>query len=144
MESQISDRVKLACDIAAGRVEADPNTLGIHALAAKKDLNAKGNGPWWYRMVYRNKSWTYFSSDRLPSGSYRASDRRASIYGDVYPGEIMVQHDRGKAIDQAWLILEMNDKEEWREEIQFSKRRDGNLVFDLPDGSKAVLSNPRS
>lgn len=113
---------------------------------AKKDLNCKGRGPQWYRMVWRPGSWQYVSSDRLPAGNFLASDRRASVSGEVYHGEIVVSHDRGSPVDAAWLIrrpAEGGDGK-WMKAIDCpTKRRDGQLVFVLPDGTKIDLPNPR-
>lgn len=139
----ISARTQAACDIATGRVPADPATMGVSMLGAKKDLNCKGRGPEWHRMVWRGGSWNYVSSERLPSGSFRASERRAEVSGEVYPGEIIAQHDRGGPIDAAYLILEPQDGK-FRLDITVAKRRDGQLVFKLPDGSEVLLPNPRS
>jgi hypothetical protein len=141
----ISASMQLACHIAAGRVDADPSACGINIIGAKKDLNCKGRGEHWYRMMYRRGAWQYVSSDRLPNGCYRASERRAEVHGEVYLGEIVVRHNRGAAIDEAYLVdMPESDGGGCLEEIVFHKRRDGNLTFVLPDGSEVVLSNPRS
>jgi hypothetical protein len=68
----------------------DEFAAGVSITGAKKDLNCKGRGPQWYRMVWRPGSWQYVSSDRLPAGNFLASDRRASVSGEVYHGEIVV------------------------------------------------------
>jgi len=142
-ETMISDRVRLACDIATGKVPADPAAPGKQITAAYKDLSCKGRGPWWYRMVYRNGGWTYFSDERLPMGTFRASERRATVHGEVYPGEIVVNHDKGGPVDIACLVCGPDEEGRVLEHVEFSKRRDGNLCFVLPDGSEVVLSNPR-
>lgn len=138
----LSERVQSACDIAAGRTPADPASSGKRIIGAKKDLNCKGRGPPWYRMVYR-RGWQYVSSERLPSGSFRAEERRAEVYGNVYPGEIVVSHDRGKPVDAAWLVLTPDAEGQVLRSIEFASRRDGKLSFSLPDGSEVVLPNPR-
>lgn len=140
----ISARVQAACDVAAGRTQADDAATGTRITGAKKDLNAKGRGPQWYCMVYRNRSWQYVSTDRLPSGTFLAADRRAEVYGEVYPGEIVVQHDRGSAVDAAWLVAAPNAEGKCLTKITFTKRRSGDLAFTLPDGSEVVLSDPRA
>ena len=139
---QISDRVQSACDIATGRSPADAGATGTTITGSKKDLNAKGNGPEWHRMVYRG-SWRYVSDDRLPSGRYLASDRRASTSGEVYPGEIVVQHDRGSQVDSAWLACAPNSEGKSLVTCSFERQRDGQLKFSLPDGSEVVLPDPR-
>ena len=139
----IDTRIRSACDIAAGRAPSDPDALGKSITGAKKDLNARGNGPQWYRMVYRESGWQYVSSEQLPNGNYLASDRRATVYGDVFPGEIVVSHDRGKPVDAAWLICTPDEQGKVMTPCGIRKRRDGQLVFELPDASKIVLSDPR-
>lgn len=137
------DPIQVACDIAAGRASADPDAEGARIRGAHKDLNAKGRGPEWYRMVYRGGSWQYVSDERLPSGTYRASDRRATVYGEVYPGEILADHDRGKPVDQIWLAHARDAEGDALTECEFRRRRDGDLAITLPDGSEVVLSDPR-
>lgn len=139
---KIDPLTQAACDIAAGRTPAGHNASGKSIVGAKKDLNSKGRGLEWYRMVYRG-GWQYVSDEWLPSGSFRASDRRAEIYGDVYPGEIVVAHDRGKPVDLAWLARTPSEASSGLIKINFRSRRDGQLVFTLPDGSEVVLPNPR-
>ena len=136
--------IQTACDIATGKTQSDPSEQGTSILGAKKDLNSKGRGDHWYRMVYRNGSWQYVSTDRLPSGQFLASDRKATVHGDVYIGEIVVQHDRGGPVDTAWIITAPDPTTKAvKVDVTFTKRRDGNVGITLPDGSKLVLSNPR-
>lgn len=132
-----------ACEIATGRAEADSAEEGTVITGALKDLNSKGNGPQWYRMVYRSGSWQYVSTERLPNGSFRASDRRASVSGTVYTGELVISHDRGSPMDAAWLICEPNAEGKVMVGITFASRRDRRITFTLPDGSVVVLANPR-
>lgn len=137
------DRIAAACDIATGRTPADPSAPGEHITGAKKDLNAKGRGPEWYRMVYRGGSWRYVSDERLPSGTYLASDRRATVRGEVYPGEIVAQHDRGQPVDLMYLVCRPDDQGTRLVDCAFRRRRDGDLAVTLPDGSEIVLPDPR-
>lgn len=138
----ISQRVQSACDIAAGRAEADQAATGAAIVGAKKDLNSKGRGPEWYRMVYRG-GWQYVSDERLPSGRFLAADRRASVHGDVYSGEIVVGHDRGSPVDVARLVASPNAEGKVLVPCEFVRRRDGQLGVTLPDGSLVVLPDPR-
>lgn len=140
----LEDRLKVACDIVCGRAAADPSEEGKVITGAKKDLNAKGKGPEWYRMVWRSGCWQYVSSDRLPSGNFRASDRRASVSGPVYTGEIVAGHDRGGQIDIAWVICPPDADGKVMVSIEFKKRRDGQLEFSLPSGDKILTPNPRA
>ena len=141
--TETSVRLTLACDIAIGIAVPDPDETGTRIQAAHKYLNAKGKGPWWYRMVYRNDSWEYFSEDRLPAGVFLASDRRATVYGDVFIGELVCQHDRGSKVDVISLIaadvaggIDLLD-------VPFCTSRNGQLVLTLPDGRKMTVPNPR-
>lgn len=140
---EITEKIKLACDIATGKIPADPNDKGYKIIGAKKDLNSRGRGPQWYRMVHRNGSWQYVSNERLPAGTFSASERRAHVSGQAFIGEIIVQHDRGKPIDLAYIITGEGGEYDPKTEITFHARRDGNLVFVLPDNSEIILSNPR-
>lgn len=141
--------VLAACEIAAGRAPADPDATALRIVGAKKDLNCKGRGPHWYRMVFRNGAWMYVSTERLPSGTFRASDRRASVYGEVFPGEIVADHDRGGPLNAVGIAHERivrGDRDKvvltWMDPPK--KRRDGLLKVVLPDGSELVVPNPRS
>lgn len=141
----ISESTQDACDIATGRKSA-PNSDGVTIVGAKKDLNCKGNGPQWYRMVYRSGSWQYVSDERLPNGNYLASDRRATVSGEVYHGEIIVSHDRGSPVDAAWLARRPKPDGDGKWLIALpcpTKRRDSRLVFTLPDGGVIDLPDPR-
>lgn len=138
-------RIQIACDIATGKIPAPDHDSPRNVVGAKKDLNSKGNGPEWFRMVYRNGSWRYVSDDRLPSGKFLASDRRATVYGEVFAGEIIAGHDRGGQIDSAWIVMAEPDAAGKNlKAITATKQRDGQLAFALPDGSKVVLPNPRA
>lgn len=137
-------RIQEACDLAAGRTPADPSAEGHRIIGAEKDLNCKGRGPQYYRMVYRDGSWQYVSDDRLPSGAFRASDRRAKVFGVVFVGEIVASHDRGAQIGVAYLVVSPNPEEGGvLQKIGIKARRDGQLAFTLPDGSEIVTPNPR-
>lgn len=140
-----ASRYQLPCDIAQGKAEADPTSAAISIRAAHKDLNAKGRGPCWYRMVWRGNTWQYFSDGRLPTGTFRAAERRATVYGDVFVGEIIAQHDKGGPIEAVYLIAPGPSDSEIKlsPALDFTKRRDGMLAVTLPDGSGIVLPNPR-
>ena len=141
---QASDPVAVACGIARGECQADPNARAVRIRGGHKDLNAKGRGPWWFRMAYRSGSWTYFSDERLSAGTFLASDRRQTVHGDVFPGELICQHDRGGPVDAMYLIVEDEKPKDALVSVEFRKRRDGMLVVTLPDGSEVIVSNPRS
>ena len=140
------DHVAIACAIATGAAIADPDAAGFRIRGGYKNLNARGNGPWWYRMVYRGGSWTYFSDERLPMGTFRASDRCASVYGTVYAGELLAQHDKGGKVDGVQLVrADPADPADpySLEGVEFSRGQDGSLSLTLPDGGKIVVPDPR-
>lgn len=133
----------LACDIATGAVKPPEDIIGMSIRGGHKDLNAKGRGPWWYRMVLRNGAWTYFCEDRLPMGTFLAGDRRCSVRGDVYLGEVVAQHDKGGPVDAMYLIAPNVADNNMLCPVPFRKRKDGKFVVTLPDGREVVVSNPR-
>lgn len=136
---------RVACEIASGVRTGDPSATAIVITAAKKDLNAKGNGSEWYRMVYRGGAWVYFAAGRLPRGTYLASDRRASVAGDVYEGEIVCRHHRGDQVDAVWLVVDGPRKGGERgflASLEFTRGRDGLRVI-LPTGAHVTLPDPR-
>lgn len=144
-ETELAPAVKIACDIAAGRTPADPAGEGREIKGGYKNLNAKGNGPEWYRMVWRSGVWRYVSDDRMPQGKYLASERRCEVRGDVFGGELVAQHDRGAKIDTIYLIR-INPDEAGKSlmKCEFKMRRDGQLAIMLPDGTEVLVPNPRA
>lgn len=142
MTTTTTDRVQRAADIATGRVPAASDSVGHKVTGAKKDLSCSGSGPQWFRMVYRG-AWRYVSDQRLPNGR-RSSERRCSVHGEVFEGELVVNHDRGKPVDSAWLVCEPDDEGKVLVPVEFTKRRDGQLSFTLPTGDVVVLPNPRA
>lgn len=136
----MDEMVTRACGIAMGSVVSDPAEMGFTITAGKKDLNGKGRGDWWYRMVWRDGSWQYFSEERLPTGTYLAGDRRATVSGDVFLGELVCRHDKGGPVDAVWVVVG-GDKP--LRVCKYVKRRDGSLNVTLPDGSVVSVPNPR-
>lgn len=144
MSNVISESLRIACDLAADRIKADINATGFRIRGAAKDYNARGSRrEHWFRMVLRNGSWEYVSSDYLPKANYLASDRCATVYGEVYPGELVVSHDLGAQVDQMW-IVEAHPEESTKplKKVEFSKTRAGLKVV-LPDGTELTVSDPR-
>lgn len=81
------------------------NPVWHSVRAASKDYNARGRRRHhWYRMVWRDDEWQYFGEGRLPKGTLRASERCASIHGEVREGEIVIAHDHGGAVDSAYRV----------------------------------------
>jgi len=136
-----------ACGVAAGDRRPDPDARPKSIRAGHKDLNARGKGTWWYRMAYRDGTWKYFSDERLPSGTFLASDRRATVKGDVFAGELVCSHDKGGPVDAVWLICDEHEGEGGEatcmELCGMRKRRDGMLVVALPDGREVAVPDPR-
>lgn len=128
-----------AIAIATGKVQPDPEQLGTNIIGAKKDLNCQGKGPEWYRLVYRLGEWRYVSDERLPSGNFRASDRRAEVRGVVYPGEIVAQHPRGGRVDEMFLV----EDDGGLRGLAWAVRRDGALCCTMTNGEFVVVPDPR-
>ena len=129
-----------ASAIARGAARPDPAAVGTKMIAAHKDYNSRGRRrEHWYRMAYRNGSWDYIGNERLPSGTFRASERNATTHGDVFDGDILATHDHGGGIDAIMHVV-VNGK---AVEVPNHRRRDGNLEITLPDGTTTTVPNPR-
>ena len=136
---------RVACEIASGARAPDPSTNALDIRAAHRNLNAKGNGVEWHRMVYRDGAWRYFGKGRMPSAKILASDRKVTIRGDAYEGEILCQHPRGAQVDTMYLAIDgVSDdgKRGYVLEISFERTRDG-LRAILPTGAHVTLPDPR-
>ena len=97
----------------------------------------------WYRMAWRNGTWEYIG-ERLQSVGMRAAERHQTKYADVWAGEIIAQHDRGKPIDSIYLIVKAPlEPKAIKEPLTFRKRRDGRLDIILPDRTIVALPDPR-
>ncbi len=89
-----SELVRIACDIATGAAK-DPAANAIRTKGAWRDLNAKGNGSESYRRALSpGGRWRFAASERLPRGTFLASDRKACVRGDVYVGDLVADYDR--------------------------------------------------
>jgi hypothetical protein len=140
--------IKLACDIATGKAQASTDDEPFRVIGATKDYNARGScRGHWFRMVLRGGQWEYVTEERLPNGNFLASDRKATVRGDVFIGEITITHDRGKPVDLcARLVTRTPEgKLDWDgpAELDVTRTRDGNLKIKLPDGSLVVAPDPR-
>jgi hypothetical protein len=97
----------------------------------------------WRGGVAGIREWQYIG-ERLTGVVMRASTRHQTSYGDVWPGEIVAQHDRGKPIDTIYLIVKAPlEPKAMKEPLEFTKRRDGQLSITLPDRSSVILPDPR-
>lgn len=140
------EALTLACGIARGEAEGPPDPVG-RLIAATKDINARGRiREWWYRMRWEpaTRGWAYITNERLPAGNFRAAERRATLYAEVYVGDLLVTHDRGGPIDPEALLVIKDGAKMRTVPCKVAKRRDGNLSVTLPDGTTLVTPNPRS
>lgn len=142
---------RVACDVASGRAKPDMEASPVRVLAASKDLNCKGRGPIKYRRVYRDGSWGWVSDEKLPRGSFRASERRAEVWGDAYPGDLVACYDAGVSssgyeppkLERIYLLIGEDENGKTRRvDCEFAKRRDGQVSVTLPDGNKMVVASP--
>jgi hypothetical protein len=129
-----------ACEIAA--TGAEPPDRPQNVRAAHCDYSARGRRrEHWYRMVWRDNQWQYYARERLVRVGMLASTRHQTVYGTVWPGEILVQHDHGGPVDVAWLVVD--HPKECLVRCELSVTRRGELKITLPDGRTVVRPNPR-
>lgn len=137
--------VRIACEIAVGEREPDPSAAAHVAAAAHREISARGaTKAEWFRMVWRNGEWSYFAEGRMPTGRYLAADRRVTLRGSVYAGDLVAQHDRGAGVDAVYLVSdEPDDGDDWSlHTVPFTATRAG-LLITLPTGGVITLPNPR-
>jgi hypothetical protein len=140
IEAAVGPLTQLACDIAAERGIGDPDAPAITVRAAHKDYSARGSRrAHWFRMVWRNGTWMYVTDKRLPGNGLRASERNATIYGDVFPGEVLVIHDLGESLDELAKLVVAQDN---YVACPIRTTRAG-IEISLPDGSVLKRPNPR-
>jgi hypothetical protein len=136
----------LECARARGDEPIPDDEPGQSILAAHCDYSARGKmREHWFRMAWRNDTWEYIG-ERLSGVGIHTHTRHQSSYADVWPGELIAQHDRGKPIDIIWLVVLVPDSKEpiiRREKLQFTRRRDGKLAITLPDGTVLTRPDPR-
>lgn len=136
-----------ACALARGEQQPDPSASGSEVRAAWRDLNSKGNGPECYRrrLPAGERAWQWISAERLPRGAFLASDRRATVRGDVYVGDLVATYSRsisrghagGRAtLDSVQLVVDATEKP--LRPCEHRSRRDGQVEVTLPDGTKLV------
>jgi hypothetical protein len=136
-EPELPQYVREACDLAASG--AEPPDTPLQIVAARKDYSARGRcREHWYRLAWRGGEWRYLGDRRLAVGRFLAADRHDAVDADVWPGELIVEHDRGGPIRAAYLVTE---EELMRCELR--RTRDGQLRITLPDGRDVVRPNPR-
>lgn len=148
-----SEAVRLACDLATGTL-MDPTASAIRARGAWRDLNAKGNGTESYRRALSpGGAWRFVSRDRLPRGTFRAADRKATVYGDVYAGDLLADFDRslrgGRSTGEAQhdgkigLVIGHDANGElairW---LDCARQKDGTVRVILPTGAHLTIASP--
>lgn len=141
---QGSETFELECARAKGEQTIPEDEAPISITGAHCDYSARGScREHWFRMAWRNDSWQYISR-RLEAVGMTSSTRHQSKKGDVWAGEIVASHDRGKPIDAVALIVNrpegVTNHILW---LDFTRRRDGQLSITLPDKSTVVLRDPR-
>lgn len=148
-EAGPSELVRLACDIATGAA-TDPTAVAIRTEAAWRDLNAKGNGSETYRRALSpGGAWRFVSSERLPRGTFLAGDRKASIRGDVFIGDLIADYDRslrgGASQGEArhdgkvGLVISPADKGAEIEWMDVVRQKNGTWRVILPTGAHLTI-----
>jgi len=132
--------IERATKIAAGTLVVDPEEREGGSVRAAYNNNVEGRKrEHWYRLVWRDGAWSYYAEGRLPP------DRRASVFGDVWEGELVAQHDRGGGVNAVYLARwgsgEVNGPM-FLVDLDF-RRVKGELLIALPDGSQIKRPDPR-
>lgn len=138
----MSGTIQKACDIAAGRIQPDPADKGLTVAMCARDLNCRLVGDEWYRMRWDGNKWEYVT--RFPPLSKKASDRHVLVNGTVFFGDVLLQHQKGGGVTQILLVTTLEDGSPSLFHCPHAARRDGNVAFDLPDGTELVRPNPRT
>jgi hypothetical protein len=148
----LSEAIRIACDLATGAV-SDPTAGAIRTRAAWRHLNAKGNGNETYRRALSpGGQWRFVSGERLPRGTYLAGDRKASIRGDVFMGDLVADYDRalshgksrGEAAHDGKIGLVTGPADNgaeiwWMDAI---RQKDGTIRVILPTGAHLTIVAP--
>ena len=138
-----------AAKIAKGELqpEKEHENIAYRFIAAKKDVSSSGRvRQLWYRMRRSpgTDTWEYYAEERLPKGNYRASERQATVYGNLYIGDLVASHDHAKPIDRICLVYyNLEENKAKLHDCEFAIVRGNLLLISLPDGSKITLPNPR-
>lgn len=122
----LAPEVAAACEIAAtdGEPGGDPMLIrGAYKRA----------GEHWYRVVWRYGGWKSCAHGDLASNT-----SCYVMYGRVWPGELIAQHDHGGPVTSVWLVTDTNPLEP----CTFTRRGDGTLCITLPDGREVKRPDP--
>lgn len=142
-----------ACLIAVGERGTDEQAASHRCWAAKRDVNARGNGGESYRRVLRAgaEAWEWLSIGRLPRGTFLASDRRYTITGDGYRGDLLAAYSRGlrggrsegrATLDEIRLVVGAHSGERVSVACRHTRRRDGRYDVILPSGHSLTVASP--
>jgi len=138
-----------AAKIAKGELqpEKEHENIAYRFIAAKKDVSSSGRvRQLWYRMRRSpgTDTWEYYAEGRLPKGNYYANERQATVYGNLYIGDLVATHDHAKPIDRICLVYyNLEENKAKLHDCEFAIVRGNQLQISLPDGSKITLPNPR-
>lgn len=142
--------VAIACSIARGEQQPDPAATGFSIRGAWRDLNSRGHGSESYRrrLPAGEHTWTWVSDERLPRVGIRASERRCSVEGEVFAGDLIAEFSRSidsrvgaVSIDYICIVGERATGKHLTA-CQFTRRRDGQYDVTLPDGSTVTVASP--
>lgn len=133
--------LELAIARAKGEVDIPPEEAPVKVCGAFCHYGSRMQmRSHWFRMVWRNGKWQYFTGYLKPIG-LRSATRHQELYGDVWVGEILAEHPRGGEVIAVYLVV--SEGTDGLVSLDFYRRRDGNLSVKLPDGSNLVLPDPR-
>ncbi|MDE3097244.1 MAG: hypothetical protein KGK07_14745 [Chloroflexota bacterium] len=145
----IDPAVAAACAIARGEQQPDPAESAISIRGAWRDLNARGRGDESYRrrLPAGAKGWAWVSDDRLPRAGIRASERRCSVSGEVFGGDLIAEFSRSidsrvgaVSVDSFALVVAGHAK--LLHICEYKRRRDGQYAVTLPDGGDITVASP--
>ncbi len=89
-------------------------------------------------------TWEWVSEEKLPRGMFLASERRATVRGDAYQGDLIAQFAReiwrGEVrpakLTSVWIV---EGGDEPLTKCEHTKRRDGKIAVRLPNGSEIIV-----
>lgn len=151
-ESTLDEATRIACDLATSEA-VDATAAAIAIRGSWRDLNAKGNGSESYRRAMSpGRPWRFVASSRLPSKTFLASDRRTTIRGDVFPGDLLADYERrlhagqstSEAVHDGQIGLVVGPSDDgadivWMDAV---RQKDGTLRVILPTGAHLTVATP--
>lgn len=140
--------------VALGATPPDEHDEPGAVRGAWRDVNSRGNGTESYRrrLSPGAQSWGWLSDERLPRGTFLASDRRAVIRGDAFVGDLLAVFSRGlrggsstgKATLDGFEIYcgRGGDGKFLLPDCDGKKKRDGSYSVMLPTGRVLIVPSP--